>query len=180
MYVEINAYILGCSVCVCLCVRVCFRPLSSRPEMCGWLMKRWRTWLPPPKRSVPSGCSPTLTATRHWPSPRPHCDACVSPPGRSLSWSTAARVNIKWCWVFFDLFVSKNVLSGIWYVCVCVCLVLITLKFCLRVKICCVCDVCVLFSPFVSCLSDLVCSLHRAATQDNEEGNWAQVRSLIR
>lgn len=55
--------------CVCMCVfwRL-FRPLSSPPEMCGWLMKRWRTWLPPRKRSVPSGCSPPVpitTTARH-------------------------------------------------------------------------------------------------------------------
>lgn len=43
--------------CLCVCVWVCSRPLSSPPEMCGWLMKRWRTWLPPLKRLVPSGCS---------------------------------------------------------------------------------------------------------------------------
>lgn len=50
-----------CSQYVLVCISVCSRPPSSRPEMCGWLMKRWRTWLLPLKRSVP----PTTYGNTH-------------------------------------------------------------------------------------------------------------------
>lgn len=42
------------SLSLCVCVRSF---LYSPPEMSGWLMRRWRTWQPPPKQLVHLGCT---------------------------------------------------------------------------------------------------------------------------
>lgn len=184
---------LGVLLYVCVGARVCV--LSSSEQSSGnvWVTHEEMENLASSTKAVstiwvlptPSPAHQTTLTHRHC----PHRDTHMSTPGRPLYISTTSHTNTFFVLVlglacgchvqsvimWSELIDDECLISLFMY--------LITVDMSLKVncrvtahrKALCVCvsDVCVI------CVSNLVYCLYYAATQENEEGSWAQVRLLI-